>query len=101
MVRAYWRCNSGHYFATAFCPLDGWSSAESVALAAAAGGVSKRGGRVSIEALRVWGVSEAAIQRCIVVEFGAQDAAFDALAPDRYLVDGSWISTPQLGSRFT
>ena len=30
MNRAYCRCNSGHYFVGEYCPLDGWSSPESI-----------------------------------------------------------------------
>src|SRR5437867_4099933 len=26
MIRAYCRCNSGHYFVGEYCPIDGWSS---------------------------------------------------------------------------
>jgi hypothetical protein len=100
MTRAYSRCNGGHYFSGTHCPLDGWSSAASVELAAAAERLIRNGRVPSIEELRMAGVAEEALSRTIVIEFGTRASAFDLIAPEGYIVDGTWIEKRAFDSRF-
>lgn len=96
----YIRCNSGHYFAGgAHCPDDDWSSAESEELAAAAALLAERGESPSIERLRQAGVSSAAIRRAVVMEFGDDDARFDLLSPEYYILDGKWVPIAKVGPK--
>jgi len=69
--RVYWRCNSGHYFGSLYCPFDGWSSDELKQLSDAAEKIRTEGGASSIDALRRERVSEGALGRAIVVSLGA------------------------------
>jgi hypothetical protein len=101
MVRLYSRCNSGHYFEGEHCPLDGWSSPASAEIAAALDRLREEGTRPSIEALRGLGVSKEAIRRCIVVEFGDAEAAFELVAPEGYMVGGHWVPSKDFDERYT
>jgi hypothetical protein len=89
-ARAYCRCNSGHYFEGSHCPFDGWSSPESTQLAEAIGRLRADGHPLSIHLLSEAGVSEPALARTIVVEFGCDASSFDAIAPEGLIVDGTW-----------
>ena len=91
MSKAYIRCNSGHYFIGVNCPLDGWSSAESVELTKAVEAVLAAGKELSIKSLSEAGLSDLAVKRTIVVEFGVNESAFDAVSPEGYFVNGEWI----------
>src|SRR5437588_10420084 len=97
---AYSRCNGGHYFRGVCCPLDGWSSAASRELDAACQKLTASGRTVSLASLREAGVSEAALSRVIVIEFGAAEAMFDAVSPEGYGVKGAWQPLEELGDEF-
>ena len=99
-VRAYCRCNSGHYFQGEFCPFDGWSSAASKELATAVERLTGAGQELSLAALRKAGVSRETIERTVVVEFGSAASAFDALDPRGYVVNGEAKPLVKLGGSF-
>lgn len=100
MVCVYVRCNSGHYFTGTHCPLDGWSSPASLAVAEAAARLAGSGIVASIARLRSEGVSPAALARTIVVDFGDEGSVFQLVAPKGYVVDGEWIEEGKFPSRF-
>ncbi len=80
------RCDSGHYFrAQSTCPFDGWSC-EGVDFAFQAF-TELRADPMSrtIGGLREKGVPENVLERLIIVEFGSEASAFEALAPERFL----------------
>jgi hypothetical protein len=52
---------------------------------------------LSIQALADEGVPEKAIKRTIIIEFGSDEAIFDALLPEGYLIDGELKKVHQLG----
>ena len=52
MIRAYCRCNSGHYFVGEYCPIDGWSSPITKELVQATQRVTAAGQTLSVPALR-------------------------------------------------
>jgi hypothetical protein len=89
-ARAYCRCNSGHYFEGTHCPFDGWSSPASAELAGAVARLRDAGRAVSIQALCRAGVSGPTLARTVVMEFGCDESAFEALAPEGLIVDGAW-----------
>jgi hypothetical protein len=86
-TRAYSRCNSGHYFVGENCPYDGWSSTASKELTLGIGLLLKSGRPVSMEELRRAGVSETTILRTIIIQFGSDTSAFDAISPSSYSVN--------------
>ncbi|SRR5579885_3800000 len=100
VVYAYSRCNGGHYFRGACCPLDGWSSAQSRELDAVCQRLSAAGRSVSVASLREAGISESSLARIIVIEFGSAASAFDALSPEGYVVQGRWQPLEELGEAF-
>jgi hypothetical protein len=100
MVRVYCRCNSGHYFMGEYCPIDGWSSAASKELTEAVGRLTATGRAISLVELRKAGVSEEAFKRTIVIEFGANDSAFEAISPEGYVIKGEWKPLRYLDERF-
>ena len=55
---------------------------------------------MSIPALRRAGVSDETLQRTIVIEFGADAFAFDAISPEDYVVDGRPRRPAALGEAF-
>jgi hypothetical protein len=97
---AYSRCNGGHYFRGVCCPLDGWSSAASEELDASCRKISASGRPISLASLREAGVSEPSLSRIIVIEFGSEEAMFDAVSPEGYVVKGSWRPLEDLGAEF-
>jgi hypothetical protein len=99
-VRAYCRCNSGHYFQGEFCPIDGWSSRESRELKAAAARLDCDGQEVSLAALRKAGVRPETLRRTVIMVFGSAASAFEALAPDYLVVDGKAQRLTALGPNF-
>ena len=99
MHHVYIRCNSGHYFVGEVCPLDGWSSAESRELVIAVRAMGREA--TTIAQLREHGLSEAALRRTIIVEFGDSNSAVEAISPEGYFVDGQWIKKREFDSRFT
>jgi hypothetical protein len=99
-VRAYCRCNSGHFFQGEFCPFDGWSSTASRELQAAVERLAAEGQPLSRAALLQAGVSREAIERTIIVEFGCAASAFEALDPRSYVIDGEAKPVVKLGHNF-
>jgi hypothetical protein len=100
IVRAYCRCNSGHYFIGEHCPLDGWSSAESGELTAVVERLTREGKIISVEELRKAGLGRAALARLIVIEFGAEESAFDLIDPRGYVVHGEWTPIEEVNEHF-
>src|SRR5262245_49238637 len=99
-ARAYCRCNSGHYFIGEYCPFDGWPSQASRELTAAVERLTQREQLPSLEALRKAGVSASTLARTIVVEFGSEDSAFDAVSPSECVVDGVALPLRKLSQCF-
>ena len=100
MKRFYWRCNGGHSFEALRCPFDGWTSDELLELNNAAESLRSKETNPSIAALAVQGVSEAALRRAIVVEFGSEQSVFDAISPDYYVINGQSVKLRQAGTDF-
>ncbi len=88
-MKLYWRCNGGHYISSnRRCPWDGWTSPDIEELCSVAGSIAKQGKDPTIAALREAKVSDRALQRAIVVDFGDDRAAFEALMPQEYILNG-------------
>ena len=100
MIRAYCRCNSGHYFVGESCPIDGWSSPIAKELVQAAKRVTAAGQALSVPALRQVGLSEAAAQRTVVIEFGTDACVFDAIVPEGLVIHGTWKPLVALDESF-
>jgi hypothetical protein len=96
MVRVYMRCNSGHYFTgpVPSCPLDGWSCPETAAIFKAAQRMTAEGIMPTIERLRTEDISQEALDRIIIIQFGADASAFEALAPEGYIIGAEWRAMP-------
>jgi hypothetical protein len=90
MRKAYWRCNSGHYYSSLHCPFDGWTFNGCKELIAAVENLSDRNQSLSIEALTLEGAPATTVARTIIIEFGSPSAAFDAFSPDGYLINGEY-----------
>jgi hypothetical protein len=102
MVRAYFRCNGGDYFCDEpSCPFDGWASPGLEEFLAASKVLRERGERPSLDAFRKLGVSIGTLERMIVVEFGSEGAAFEALSPGTYIQNGVERKAGDLGSDLT
>lgn len=86
--KLYLRCNGGHYFLGAVCPFDGWTLDGAVDLVDHAIRLDGSG-ELSLASL-VAGVkpSPELLRRVLIIEFGADSAVYEALVPERYLVDG-------------
>ena len=54
----------------------------------------------SFAQLRRVGLKKAARHRTIVVDFGTEEAIFEAVAPEGYVVDGKWRPLRDLDGRF-
>lgn len=98
--RAYARCAGGHYFAGEFCPFDGWSSAAAAELAETVERLRQLGKDVTLAELKRAGLSESALDRTIVIEFGNDAAAFEAISPKEYVVNGQTKPPMKLGHHF-
>jgi len=95
--RLYWRCNGGHYISsTRNCPWDGWTSPEVDELCSAAEVFAKQGRVPSIAELKDVKVSDRALRRAIVMEFGDDRAVFDAVAPQEYVLHGRAVKIGHL-----
>ncbi len=91
------RCNGGHYYRSATaCPWDGWSL-DGIANARAVFEQLVAGDVARIEVLKQHGVPEDVLRRLLIVEFGSEQSAFDALAPERYVRDGREVLAGELG----
>lgn len=84
----------------AFCPLDGWPSDESKQLADAVDRLTAQDIKATLAKLRGAGLGKAALRRAVVVEFGADDAIFEAVAPEGYVIAGQWKTLRELDARF-
>lgn len=100
MYKLYWRCNGGHYFNTVRCPFDGWTSKELAELNQVAEEFRSMKTDPSIGAMKNAGVSDEALRRAIVVEFGNDRSVFDAISPDYYVVDGKSVKLHKTGLDF-
>jgi hypothetical protein len=98
--RVYLRCNSGHYYSSVACPIDGWIFDGAAELLTAAMKLEKNNEPLSIEKLLDEGVPRKAIDRAIVVDFGSEAAMFEALVPESYIVKRGFIKLSELGSEF-
>lgn len=97
MTHLYFRCNGGHYFRAArACPFDGWSS-DGIEHAIAIFEQLRAAGAPTIDALRRSGVSPALIARTLVIDFGNDASAFDALVPERYIHAGREVLAHEVG----
>jgi hypothetical protein len=96
--KLYFRCNGGHYFrSSSACPFDGWScdGIEDVIDRFEKLKVDPDG--PSIKDLRDSGVSEAALERVLIIDFGSDASAFEALVPERYLHHGRELLAHEVG----
>lgn len=98
--RAYSRCNSGHYFAGEFCPFDGWSSSAAAELAELVERLEQLGKEITLAELKRAGLSDAALARTVVIDFGNDQSAFDAVSPKEYHVRGETKPPLKLGPHF-
>jgi hypothetical protein len=92
------RCNRGHYYrGQPICPFDGWSC-EGVDLAFQAFAELRADPMSrSIEGLREKGVPQSVLERLVIAEFGSAASAFEALAPERYVLDGREVAAQEAG----
>jgi len=102
MKRAYIRCNSGHCFSGGpNCPLDNWSSPQSLEFAQAVEQLIQDGQEVSIQRLKDLGLSDEALRRVIVIEFGSEKSVFTCLVPEGYVLeDGRYVPITKAGWDF-
>ncbi len=98
--RAYARCTGGHYFAGEYCPFDGWSSAAAAELAETVEQLRQLGKEITLTELRKAGLGEAALARTIVIDFGNDASAFDAISPKEYAIDGQTKPPLKCGPNF-
>lgn len=87
-ARLFFRCSGGHYFQGNSCPFDGWTHdgigpALQRFLELASADIPQ--GFDLIEELAP--ISDLR-RRMLIVEFGDNEAEFQALAPDRYIYQG-------------
>jgi hypothetical protein len=99
-IRAYCRCNSGHYFSGESCPYDGWSSPASRELTDAVARLAKAGKELSMEELKALGVSSETLWGIILVSFGVGASIFEAFSADTYVVNGETKPPRKLGLGF-
>lgn len=99
-ARAYARCTGGHYFAGEYCTFDGWSSAAAAELAETVERLRQLGKAITLAELRNAGLSDAALARTIVIDFGNDASAFDAISPKEYVVNGQTKPPMKLGPNF-
>jgi hypothetical protein len=97
MRKAYWRCNSGHYYSSLHCPFDGWTFDGCRELIAAVENVARRDETLSIEALALEGAPAQATKRTIIIEFGSSLAVFDAYSAEGYVINGEYKKVHELG----
>jgi hypothetical protein len=100
MKQAYCRCNGGHYFVGATCPLDGWWTPASQELADVVQRLLAEGKEPEIALLREHGLSGAALERTVVIDFGSDRCVFEAIAPEGYIIGGKWVLLKDLDAAF-
>jgi hypothetical protein len=98
MKKIYWRCNSGHYFSSSHCPLDGWSRPYISNLIEAVSALDSEEREVSIEHLKTMGFSDDVLRRVIVIEFGSADSSFEGFMPEGYFLNGHYVALNKVGS---
>jgi hypothetical protein len=81
--RLYFRCTGGDFHDSVVCPFDGWSAPYANDIVSTAARLMSTGESLSIEQLRRSGISDAALHWVVVVDFGDERSAFDALSPDQ------------------
>lgn len=97
MKRLYFRCNGGHYFRSApACPFDGWSC-DGLQHAIEAFDALCTAGTPTVADLKMRGVSLEVMRRVLLIEFGNESSAFDALVPERYLHAGRELLANEVG----
>ena len=74
-------CMDGHYFLGGYCPEDGWSSAESIEIDAAAKKLEHDNIELTIANLIRAGVSDQSLNQCFIVEFPPDQGGFSLLTP--------------------
>jgi hypothetical protein len=62
--------------------------------------VTAAGQALSVQALRQAGLSEAAAQRTVVIEFGTDACVFDAIVPAGLVIHGTWKPLAALDESF-
>ena len=100
VTRAYVRCSGGHYFSGEYCPFDSWSSAAAAEVAEAVERLRQLGKEITLAELKRAGLSETALQRTIVIDFGNDASQFDAISPREYCVNGQIKPPLKLGPNF-
>jgi hypothetical protein len=100
MRKAYWRCNSGHYYCVRFCPFDGWSRPSLQKLLDTVTEMDSRGEEVSIAKLVEKGFDQSVLDRVIVIEFGGNKHVFDAISPEGYVIQSKYVPLASVGPEF-
>jgi hypothetical protein len=99
-TRVYVRCSSGHYFSGEYCPFDSWSSGAAAEVAETVERLRQLGKDITLAELKRAGLSEAALQRTIVIDFGNDGSMFEAISPREYCVNGQTKPPLKLGPNF-
>jgi hypothetical protein len=98
MDRLYFRCNGGHYFRSApACPFDGWSCDGLQHAIDGFDALNASGAWPTVAALEAKGVLPDVIERILLIEFGKESSAFDALVPERFLPGGRELLAHEAG----
>jgi len=98
MIRLYFRCNGGHYFTSrSSCPFDGWTCNGIGDALSALERATARGERLSIAELKTIGIDEETLQRVLLIEFGDEASAFEALAPGHFVYNGNVVEAHEVG----
>jgi hypothetical protein len=100
MKKAFWRCNSGHYFSSSTCPMDGWSGSYSHRLFELVSQMRQYGQEVSIEGLIRNGLEKEALDRLIIIEFAPESATFDGIIPEGYIINGTFVPLRKLDRKY-
>jgi hypothetical protein len=99
MRRVYLRCNDGHLFLGESCPFDGWGSPETARLARFVSGESETS--LTLANIRGAGFSDEIMRRVVIIEFGDDAAAFQAIAPEYYFLKGTVVHRNDVGPEMT
>jgi len=95
--KLFFRCNGGHYFQGTSCPFDGWSMDGLAGVVAVFQRMTAAGLVIDLRSLLAPEVSSELKRRVLLIEFGDDAAAFQALAPERYIHGGEelpWHRVP-------
>lgn len=60
--------------------------------------IDQEGKELSLQLLYEAGLPDSVIERIVIIEFGAENAVFEALEPNGYLINGSWVPLRKAGS---